>query len=166
MDENLPGGKEAPADDHAQHFLPHGAVTVAYGRLLIASHIDFLLKVLKPRPKSESLAENPEYKHTAAWVDKLGLPKHCVRQFTRTDESFRTTYELLRQGKMPESESLLGRTLNTMSGAAKSGVPRSQRIDGSHLPDFQVVRRSLGLGGMGAVSEPDGWFFKGFMLPK
>jgi hypothetical protein len=24
----------------------------------------------------------------------------------------------------------------------------------------------LGLGGMGAVSEPDGWFLKGFLLPK
>ena len=167
--------KEAPSGDEAEekeaeekesHFLPHGAVTVAYGRLLIASHLDFLLKVLKPIAKGESLAENPEYKHSAAVVDKLGLPKHCIRQFTRTDESFRTTYELIRQGKMPESESLLGRTLNTVSGAAKSGVPRSQRIDGTHLPDYQVVRRSLGLGGMGAISEPDGWFLKGFMLPK
>ena len=67
---------------------------------------------------------------------------------------------------MPESESLLGRTLNTFSGAAKKGVVRSQRINGKNLPDFEVVRRALGLGGMGATSEADGWFLKGFMLPK
>ena len=30
------------------HFLPHGAITVAYGQLFIASHIDFLVKTLKP----------------------------------------------------------------------------------------------------------------------
>jgi hypothetical protein len=36
-----------------------------------------------------------------------------------------------------------------------------------NLPDYKVVRPSLGLGGMSAVSDdPDGWFLKGFMLPK
>ena len=67
---------------------------------------------------------------------------------------------------MPESESLLGRTLNTLSGAAKKRRAAVAADRRQHLPDFKVVRRSLGLGGMGAVSEPNGWFIKGFLLPK
>ena len=148
------------------HFLPHGAVTVANGQLYIASHLDFLLKILKPIAKKDTLAESPEYRKVADTVGKLGFSKQSVSGFSRTDEQFRPTYELIRQGKMPESESLLGRTLNTFSGAAKKGVVRSQRINGKNLPDFEVMRRALGLGGVGATSEADGWFLKGFMLPK
>ena len=96
----------------------------------------------------------------------MGLPQSCGQVFSRTDEEYRPTYELIRQGKMPQSEAMLGRMLNAMLAPGKKGGTRKQRLDGSHLPDYQVVRSSLGLGGMGAVSEPDGWFLKGFMLPK
>ena len=46
-------GKSKPdeKDDDQEkesHFLPHGAITVAHGQLFIASHIDFLVKTLKP----------------------------------------------------------------------------------------------------------------------
>ena len=35
------------------HFLPHGAITVAHGQLFVASHIDFLVKTLKPLDANE-----------------------------------------------------------------------------------------------------------------
>ncbi len=45
-------GKTKPDEkddqDKESHFLPHGAITVAHGQLFIASHIDFLVKTLKP----------------------------------------------------------------------------------------------------------------------
>ena len=112
---------------------------MAHGQLLIASHLDFLLKILKPIPKADTLAESPEYKNVAGTVAKLGMAKRCAGEFSRIDQAVRPTYELIRQGKMPESESLLGRALNTLSGAAKRGVPRSQQINGKNLPDFKVV---------------------------
>jgi hypothetical protein len=148
------------------HFLPHRSVTVANGQLLVASHLDFLLKVLRPIPKADMLAESPEYKQWAETVATLGLPKRCASEFSRVDQVVRPTYELIRQGKMPESETLLGRMLNTVSGAGKKGVARSQQLNGKTLPDYTVVAPTLGLGGMGATSEPDGWFIKGFLLPK
>jgi hypothetical protein len=61
---------------------------------------------------------------------------------------------------------MLGRVLNTLFGAAKKGVPRKQEVDPQKMPDYEFVRRFLGPAGMHAVSEPDGWFLKGFMLPK
>ena len=166
MPTRRPATREDEGEEKESHFLPHGAVTVAQGQLLVASHLDFLLKVLKPIPKADTLAESPEYKNVAGTVAKLGMAKRCAGEFSRIDEAVRPTYELIRQGKMPESESLLGRAMNTLSGAAKKGVPRSQQINGKNLPDFKVVAPSLGLGGIGATSEPDGWFIKGFLLPK
>ena len=45
-------------------------------------------------------------------------------------------------------------------------VLRAQKIDGSQLPEYQVVRRYLGPAGLQATSEPNGWFLKGFTLSK
>lgn len=161
-----PGAPKEDSEDEEKekHFLPHGAITVAHGRLLIASHMDFLLKVLKPVPEPEMLRNNLEFKQVWETIDqKLGMSEQCVRQFSFTDENLRPTYELIRQGKMPQSETLLGRALNTMAGAGRSGTIRKQQISGQNLPDYQVVRRSLGPGGLGGTTEPTGWFFKGFL---
>ncbi|MCA9150045.1 MAG: hypothetical protein KDA92_12120, partial [Planctomycetales bacterium] len=89
-----------------------------------------------------------------------------LRSFGRTDESYRPNYELIRQNKMPESESLLGRVLNRMLGPDDETVLRKQNIDGSKLPDFQVVRRYLGPTGMFMRSEKDGWYVAGVLLNK
>jgi hypothetical protein len=39
-------------------------------------------------------------------------------------------------------------------------------LDGSKLPDFNVVRRYLGPGGASFTSEKNGWFVVGFTLNK
>ncbi len=160
-----PGEDEEEEEQKEAHLLPHGAITTAYGHLLIASHLDFLLKVLKPIGPADALRDSPEFQRV--WemaADRLGLKKQSARQFARTDEQLRPTYELIRQGKMPESESMLGRALNALSGAGKRGTPRQQRINGRHLPEFELVRRFLGPGASAVASEPDGWFIKGVLL--
>jgi hypothetical protein len=71
---------------------------------------------------------------------------------------------------MPESETMLGRILNSAFATGKKGVRRRQEIDGSKLPDYDFVRRRLGPGGFQATTEDQGnfrgWFLKGFLLPK
>lgn len=144
--------------------LAHSAVTVAHGQLMIGSHYDFLVKVLKQAKTPDPLAESIDYKVVQAALDKLGAGETCLRSFSRTDEEYRTAYEMIRQGKMPQSESLLARLLNAVMGPNKRGVVREPKIDGRDLPDFQVVRRYLGPAGMFVVTEPDGWLAVGFML--
>jgi len=146
--------------------LPNAAVTVAAGHLLIASHLDFLKKVLEKREERFSLAKSVEYRMVQKALDGFNVAEKSVRTFGRTDEQARPTYELIRQGKMPESETMLGRVLNTLFGAGKKGVVRKQEIDPKAMPDFQFVQRFLGPAGMQMVSEPDGWFLKGVMLAK
>jgi len=146
--------------------LPHAAVTVSHGHMFIASHYDFLLKILKPREERETLARSIDYRRVAAAVEQLGVEQQCMRMFSRTDEEYRATYELIRQGKMPEAETVFGRLLNRLLGADSKGPGRKQQIDGSKMPDYDVVRRHLGPAGMVASSEKDGWFVKGFTLKK
>ena len=153
---------------------PNVAVTVAHGHLLVASHYDFLIKVLsgeEARTKSgDALADSIEYQQVTKALDQFKAKAFCARSFGKTDEQFRATYELIRQNKMPESETMLGRLLNTVLGTGKKGVRRKQEIDGSKLPDYDFVRRHLGPAGFQAVTEEKGefrgWFLKGFILPK
>lgn len=152
-------------DDEPPRLLPHAAVTVWEGHLMIASHIDFLLKVIAPEQKIEYLKDDVDYKMVGDEISKLD-PQKCLRFFSRTDEEYRPTYELIRQNKMPESESLFARLLNGMFGEKKKGATRRQKIDGRELPDYQVVRRYLGPAGLQVTSETDGWFLKGFTLTK
>jgi hypothetical protein len=161
--------KDDKDDDQAKesHFLPHGAITVAHGHLFIATHIDFLTKTLKPLDKERRLATQPEFQKV--WnvtFGDLGMKQQSSRSFAWTDRWVEPTYELIRQGKMPQSDSLLARTLNSMAAPKKGGKPRQQRIDGSKLPDFSVVRKSLGPSTAAMSSEPNGWFIKGVLMTK
>ncbi len=152
-------------DDKEQRLLPHAALTVWQGNLLVASHIDFMLKVVAPAEKSEWLKDDVDFQLIDEDLTKTGTKERCVRAFSRTDEEYRPTYELVRQNKMPESEGMMARVLNGLFGEGKKGV-RAQRIDGSQLPEYQIVRRYLGPAGLQASSEPDGWYLKGFTLSK
>ncbi len=146
---------------------PNTALAVAHGELFIASHLQFLLKVLKEREDDrERLGGAVDFKLVEDVGKESGAGENCFRVFSRADEEYRPTYELIRQGKMPESETLLGRTLNTIFGIGADGVLRKQEVDGGKLPEFDVVRRHLGYAGAFGVSEESGWFFKGFMVGK
>jgi len=146
--------------------LPNGAMTVAGGYWLIASHADFLIKVLTPIDERETLAHSVDYLIVEDAIKRLAPEANCLVRFSRTDEEYRPTYELIRQGKMPQGETMLARILNALADTDETGVVRQQRIDGSKAPPFEVVRRHLGPAGLFAVSEEDGWFLKGFMLKK
>jgi hypothetical protein len=154
-------------DEEGIPLLPNAAVTVGHGYLLVASHYEFLVKILQPiEDERETLGRAIDYLFVDATISETAGARHCVRAFSRTDEAYRPTYELIRQGKMPESQTMLGRVLNTILAPGKDETFRKQEIDGSKLPDFEVVRRHLGPAGLFGVSEDDGWFFKGFTLKK
>jgi hypothetical protein len=139
---------------------------VAFGQLFVATHIDILTKVLTEYENGAKLAGSSDYLRVEAELAQLAQPEQFGQAFTRTDEAYRGVYELLRTGKMPESESLVGKLLNSMLGEGKEGVLRPQRIDGSKMPDYDMVRRYLGPAGMSMTTEPTGWLLTGFTLTK
>ena len=174
-----PGGAVAHADheddahrrraklrEREEKLLPHSAVTVAHGHLLIASHRDFLERVLAKSGNAESLASAADHAALTAEMKRL-FPSHsALRSFGRADESIRPAYEMLRQGSMPKSKSMMGQLLNALLNEGKEGSVRSQRIDGSKLPDFELVQRYFGTFGLGMESVADGWYLAGLALPR
>ncbi|NMC18805.1 MAG: hypothetical protein GYA33_00135 [Thermogutta sp.] len=165
--EGIPGVGEidGPAEEESAPIFPNASLTVYDGYLLIASHYDYLLAILDGDQARQSLERNPDYLIVMEQIDKLGGEEACLKSFSLTEEQYRPTYELIRQGKMPESQTLMGRVLNSFL-APEPGKPREQRIDGGKLPDYEVVRRHLGPAGLFGKAEKDGWFLKGFTLPK
>jgi hypothetical protein len=99
-------------------------------------------------------------------LTKIGAGQDAVRYFTRTDKEYHTTYELIKTGKMPESETLLGSVLNRAFGPDEKGVLREQQIRGDKMPDYEKVRVYLGPAGLFVQSEDNGWFVAGCLLKK
>lgn len=155
------GGAAAPA--------PNSAVCVTNGHLLIASHREFMEKVLSTQAQQEALLGSGDFHQVDSALNSLIQGPVCARCFVRTDEAYRPTYELLRQGKMPESETLLGRLLNrllTPPEDADEGKLRTQKIDGKELPNFEMVRRYFSPAGTLVRADDDGWFVVGATLTK
>lgn len=142
------------------------AVCVANGNLFLASHMDLLKQVLAQPKQAQPLAKTDDYRLVAAQAQALGVGPLSFRIFSRVDQEFLPTYELVRTGQMPQSETVLAKLLNSALGDGKDGPPRKQRIDGHDLPDFSVVQRHLGPGGTFVTSLDDGWMCTGLMMQR
>jgi hypothetical protein len=153
-------------DDREEKLLPHSSVSVALGHLFIASHRDILEQVLAPQTSAASLGGAGDFTAAVAEVDRLLPGGKSSMTFIREDRSLQPAYELLRQGAMPKSKSVFGQLLNGILGDGKPGTVREQKIDGSSLPEFEVVRRYLGTAALALESRPDGWIIAGMSLPR
>jgi hypothetical protein len=161
---------EPPAEEgEQQRVLPNSAVCIALGQMMMASDIEFLKELLGEFGQREMLSSSGDYQLVLARMNEAAPGPRCGWSFIRTDEAFRPTYELLRQGRMPESETMFGKFLNRMLTTEvekEEGVLRKQRLDGSGLPNFEMVRRYFGPAGRVLRSEADGWLLTGSVLNK
>jgi len=159
----------AKNQDQADKALPTSAVCVTNGHLFIASHVTFMKEILAKKADQDALSTAGDYLEVEAAMSRLLQGEVAARFFVRTDEAYRPVYELLRQGKMPESETLLGRLLNRLFSPPEDegeGILREQKIDGRQLPEFERVRRYFGPAGTLVRSDHDGWFITGATLSK
>jgi hypothetical protein len=161
--EAAPAEKDA-ADEEAK--FPNMAITVYLNHLIVSTHLDFIEDFIKHQAAPAGLGNQPDYQRVQPALVKLGSAHDSFRFFSRTDESYRATYELLKQGKLPEAETLLARLLNAMLGSREEGAVRQQEIDGSKLPDFDLLKKYLGPGGLFVQSEDNGWWLVGCLLKK
>jgi hypothetical protein len=153
-------------EEEEKPVFPNSAVTVAFGRLIWTSHVDFAKDLLTARQPSETLVASADFQAVNAALDKLGAGEDSFRYFSRSDEALRPTYELMRQGKMPEARTMLGRILNRLFQDEDDELLRKQEIDAQKLPDYQIVRRHLGPGGVYVRTEANGWLAVGCGLNK
>ncbi|HEY6565263.1 MAG TPA: hypothetical protein VIY86_12245, partial [Pirellulaceae bacterium] len=95
---------------------------------------------------------------------EIGSDQSSAEVFSRTADQMRISYDLLKQGKMPESQSLWGRVLNQFMSGGDPNSPREQRLDGDNLPDFDQVEKHLGPIGVYLKADPNGWLIAGVGL--
>ena len=158
--------RPGPQGQKQESLFPHRTVAVYRGYLLIASHFDFMTDILTRAKSPKPLSAALDYRQVGQDLRVLGAGDDCVHAFSRTDEQYQASYELLKQGKMPEAETLLARALNALLHASSEGGLRSPEIDGSKMPAYDMVRKYLGLSGTYVHTETDGWFIVGFMAEK
>lgn len=146
--------------------LPNSAVAVANGHLIVASHVDFIVRALDN--SDETLEAAKDFERVGKALDGLGAGKQALRHFVRTDKAYNTTYELLRNNKMPEGETVLAKTLNRLLADedAEEGDIRKQEIDGSKMPEYSEVRKYFGPAGFFGTTEDEGWMITGCLLKK
>ena len=159
-------GRRARMREGEEKLLPHSAVTVANGHLFIASHRDILERVLSTEISGETLQSASDYAFVSAEIARLFPQTTAFRSFGRSDESILPAYEMLRRGEMPKSKSLTGQLLNGLLGDGKEGSTRTQKLDGSTLPEFETIRKYFGTVGVGMESVPEGWYVAGVALPR
>lgn len=161
---NVP--EEPEEEEQETKILPNSAITVVHDHLVIASHVDFIVEMLQRPVGTDLLSDAADFQQVQDALAKIGAGSSSFRFFARTDETYRPTYELIRDGKMPEAKTLLGRLLNQLLGPDEKGILREQQIDGAKMPEFDAVRRYLGPSGMYVQSEGEGWYMAGCLLSK
>jgi len=148
----------------AQGGLMHrSAVAVAHGHLLIATHSDALNELLKELPAEEQLANDADYQHVMAHLAELAPGDGCARVFTRTSEARRVSYQLLKEGKLRQSDTLFARIINVILGE-KPSAAEPQKFDADNLPEFDKIAHYFGPSGTSFRSEDEGFFAVGVLL--
>jgi hypothetical protein len=157
---------------------PNLSVAVAHGHIFLASHRDFLERVLS-NPRTSSIVEDGGYQDVAAELKQLLGGEWAMSSFSRTEKEIRPAYELLRSGRLPESKSLAGTLLRrvlegeqaqdgqrrgTSQDSTRDSSAGKQKVDGSSLPEFEQISRYFGLNGMSMQSTPEGWYLVGVGL--
>ncbi len=158
--------KEEKAEEEEDTRLPNMAISVFLDHLVISTHVDFIQDFIAFQgDTTKNLSNADDYRRVRTALTALGSKFDSFHFFSRTDESYRATYELIKENRLPEAETMLARLLNGLFGSKEEGV-RKQEIDGSKLPDFEQVKKYLGPGGLYVQTEDDGWWLVGCLLKK
>ena len=106
----------------------------------------YLEEILEGFGQRERLASSADYEQMDEVMNKLAPGERSGWAFGRSDEEFRPMFDLIRQGRMPESKSMLGKLLNKIltTEAEKSWHAAEADDRRRNLPDFEAVRRYFG----------------------
>ncbi|MEQ8790887.1 MAG: hypothetical protein RIC55_31785 [Pirellulaceae bacterium] len=143
--------------------MPNMGIVVANGHVLAASHADLIRKILLAPADAPKLAAAADYKQAAAERDSLGGAPLAVWMFSRTRRDYRTTYEMVRAGKLDEMESMYADGLRRLFGHDEERLAGMPRLDFTLLPAFSVVEPFLKPVGALVYNQPTGWMVVAFV---
>jgi hypothetical protein len=97
-------------------------------------------------------------------LTRLGMGPGSSRFFGRIEEGGRTTYEMMRAGKLAKVESVYAHILLQLLKVDEEG--KRLKADGRLLPDYARVTPYLGLVGSFTTTHADGWSAAGVALKR
>ncbi|MEO1497264.1 MAG: hypothetical protein AAFV43_08955 [Planctomycetota bacterium] len=167
LDGLLPLDAELEAKQREERVFRRAAVCLHDDQLVVGSDVEFLKQALFGVQEGSALQGSVDLAIAQRELKAIAPSARSAWTFSRTDQTLGSVYELVRQGKMPESQSFFGRFLNRLLTSDEDrdvGAVRDQRIDGSQLPPFAEVQKYFGPSARSARTEKDGWTISGVVL--
>ncbi len=163
------GGEDfgAPEEEATgnQSLISQWAVTVSdSGHIIVASSADFIEDLLKEQDAAK-LDSTEDYQRVDAALKALGAKSTSMRMFSRLDKKNEPNYKLMQQGKMQQSDTIMGKLLKRLMGPADENK-EVEKLDVSKMPEYENVAKYLGPAGTYVESREDGWFVSGAILKK
>lgn len=146
---------------------------VKNGYLLIGNNVEQIKSIITNMPETPGvdLAQAGDYMRVSKALEALaGSTAPSFRHFSRMDKTVRTNYEMMRQGRMGQSKTVLAQLINRAytTDETPEDFVREQELDGSSMPeDFEgQVAKYFGPTGLVVHSLDEGWLITGVILPK
>lgn len=160
-------GAPAANPNQPQPWLSNWAITVFDEYLMFASHADLITEAIQQAQsttQSPLLAEQDYERVKAAITQHFGSNNGSAWQIVRTSLAYRVPYELFREGKLMESQSMLASILDRLLQNETEMRIKEQKLSGSKLPPFNQISHFLQPSGLMVRSTPNGWEFGSVML--
>lgn len=144
-----------------------GAFGIAYNCLFISSDASILKQTITEAGNASvpSLMSTAEAQNILAQIVKdTEMTGRFLQKINLNVDGAEENYNLYREGKLPQSQTFIGRFLKTLTGDQEPDP--AKKFDGSTLPPFDSIRNDIAPSGAWGRVESNGWFFKGFTTRK
>ena len=108
------------------------------------------------------LVDEPEIKTIVSSLKELGCTSPAMDRVVRTRLSLRAKYNLLREGKLKDSDSVLSSFYRRFLEDQEAET--NEAINATDLPPLNVIEKYLPNGGGFFETTEDGWSLTGFLL--
>ena len=108
------------------------------------------------------MADEPEIKDLISSLSDLGCKSPSMDRIVRTRLSMRAKYNLLREGKLKDSDSVLSSFYRRF--LEDEEAESDEAINATDLPPLSTIEKYLPNGGGFMETTKDGWSLTGFLL--
>lgn len=161
------GGPPPAAGAQPQPWLSNWAITVYGDYLMFASHTEMIEQAIEQAQTGDEspLVNESDYRRVAeAIAEQFGNDDSSAWQVVRTSLAYRVQYELFREGKLMDSQSMLASLLDRLLQNEDEMRSKAQVLNGQKLPPYEKIAKFLQPMGMVVRSTDSGWDFGAIML--
>jgi hypothetical protein len=162
-------GAPPAQSNQPQPWLSNWAITVYDDYLMFASHVEMIRdSIVQANAATQSplLAESDYERVTSAITEHFGPEIGSAWQIVRNSLAYRVQYELFREGKLRQSQSMLASILDRLLQNEAEMRGKEQKVSGTKLPPFDQISHFLQPSGMMMRSTEHGWEFGSVLLAR